>query len=176
MVIMDPQRIVWLNQRQKLVRQHGVNPQISLPGFALKADQIKAIVESRPQHGVRELVVVFIMVPFIKVERRPGNIPAGDLLERLLVIANLAAPAKPQTPAALSAPRMPTARPPALDFLSSGKAIRLETTTKRLMVIPPFGLRVIRQMLQPRPYSGGIRQPPVRLSFPAPTFTDIPCS
>lgn len=116
MVIMDPQRIVWLNQRQKLVRQHGVNPQISLPGFALKADQIKAIVESRPQHGVRELVVVFIMVPFIKVERRPGNIPAGDLLERLLVIANLAAPAKPQTPAALSAPRMPTARPPALDF------------------------------------------------------------
>lgn len=98
MVIMDPQRIVWLNQRQKLVRQHGVNPQISLPGFALKADQIKAIVESRPQHGVRELVVVFIMVPFIKVERRPGNIPAGDLLERLLVIANLAAPAKPQTP------------------------------------------------------------------------------
>lgn len=71
MVIMDPQRIVWLNQRQKLVRQHGVNPQISLPSFALKADQIKAIVESRPQHGVRELVVVFIMVPFIKVERRP---------------------------------------------------------------------------------------------------------
>ncbi|MCS5948636.1 hypothetical protein LNP05_21535 [Klebsiella pneumoniae subsp. pneumoniae] len=45
------------------------------------------------------------MVPFIKVERRPGNIPAGDLLERLLVIANLAAPAKPQTPAALSAPQ-----------------------------------------------------------------------
>lgn len=110
------------------------------------------------------------MVPFIKVERRPGNIPAGDLLERLLVIANLAAPAKPQTPAALSAPRMPTARPPALDFLSSGKAIRLETTTKRLMVIPPFGLRVIRQMLQPRPYSGGIRQPPVRLSFPGANF------
>lgn len=38
------------------------------------------------------------------------------------------------------------------------------------MVIPPFGLRVIRQMLQPRPYSGGIRQPPVRLSFPGANF------
>lgn len=38
------------------------------------------------------------------------------------------------------------------------------------MVIPPFGLRVIRQMLQPRPYSGGIRQPPMRLSFPGANF------
>ncbi len=43
------------------------------------------------------------------------------------------------------------------------------------MVIPPFGLRVIRQMLQPRPYSGGIRQPPMRLEFPrSQLFTDIP--
>ena len=71
MVIMDPQRIVWFDQRQKLVRQHGVNSLISLPGFALEADQIKTIMEGRPQHGIRELVVVFIMVTFIKVERRP---------------------------------------------------------------------------------------------------------
>jgi hypothetical protein len=90
--------------------------QIALPGFALEADQIKTIVEGRPQHGVGKLVVIFVMVPFIKVERSPGDIPARDLLQRLLVIANFAAPAKPQTPRRFQCPRMPTARPPALDF------------------------------------------------------------
>ena len=105
MVIMDPQRIVWLDQRQKLVGQHRVDPQISLPGFALEADQVKTIVEGRPQHGVGKLVVIFIMVPFIQVERRPGDISAGDLLQRLLVIANFAAPAKPQTPRRFQCPQ-----------------------------------------------------------------------
>ncbi len=52
MVIMDPQNIVFFDQRQQLVRQQRVDFLIAIPGFALEIDQIKTVVESGPQHRV----------------------------------------------------------------------------------------------------------------------------
>lgn len=68
-------------------------------------------------------------------------------------------------PAALRAPNTPTARPPALAFLSSGGAMRLETTTKRPIMISPVVLRYLLLLLvsdvrYPLPDAGDIFQPP----------------
>jgi hypothetical protein len=54
--LIEPDDTLWIHDYHLLP-----NSLISLPGFALEADQIKTIVEGRPQHGVRELVVVFII-------------------------------------------------------------------------------------------------------------------
>ena len=47
-VIVDPDDIVRFNQRQQFIRQGRINALIALPGFTLKINQVKTIVECGP--------------------------------------------------------------------------------------------------------------------------------
>src|SRR5690606_5114641 len=85
----------------------------------------------------------------------------------------------PSPPAAFKAPNTPTASPPALAFLSSGGAIRLETTTKRPIMVSPFVLRYLLLLLvsdvrYPLPDAGHICQTPFGFSVTRPNLHGDP--
>ncbi len=94
---MDPENIVFFEQRHQLVRQQCVHALITLPGLALELYKIKTVVKSGPQHGIGKLAVVLIIILLAEVKRGPGNVAAGHFLQRLIFVTNFTTPAKPES-------------------------------------------------------------------------------
>jgi hypothetical protein len=95
-IIVDPDEVVFLNQRGDTVREALINPLVALAGLAFVFGEVEAEMEQRPQRGIGIAVVILVDVAMREVDRRGGN--AFVALRRnlaALVVALRAGPAEP---------------------------------------------------------------------------------
>ncbi len=134
MIVVDPDHIIRLDHRQKMICKQAIDPEISGHVLARVIDQIQTIVTKRPEHAVGEACIIFINILLVEIEQRVAN--GSHIADRqflhLAIGKGLAGPPEPYASAfaerGLQCHRQPTRR--ALPC-SSGKGTRLETTISR---------------------------------------------
>jgi hypothetical protein len=98
-IVVDPDDVVWRDQRHQRLREAGVHLEIDLALFFVRLGEIEPVVQSRPQAtiGVAEIVALRFFV--CEVDRSDGQ--PGYMLDvrryREGIIARVAAPAKPES-------------------------------------------------------------------------------
>ncbi len=99
MVVMDPDEIVFLDQRRDACGKAFVDPLIALAGLAFVLSQVEAEMEQRPQRGIGIAVVILVDIAVREVDRRGGD--AVVALRGYFALVLLALRARPAEPDAL---------------------------------------------------------------------------
>ncbi len=95
-IILDPQHVVGLDQRQHRIGEAIVHPLVAAGETALIFGQIDAIVEERPQCAVGVAVIIFLDVLLLQVDRRGGDaVVALEVDAPVELLGSLARPAEP---------------------------------------------------------------------------------
>ena len=96
-VIVDPDDVVFAQQRRQLVGEQCVDPVVGLAGAAVVVDQIQAEVQQGPQGAIGEAVVVAVHITLGQVHGDVLDIAVALFVQRATGLAHaLAAPAEPQ--------------------------------------------------------------------------------
>ncbi|MNI40214.1 hypothetical protein D3C73_944270 [compost metagenome] len=101
-VIVDPDDVVFAQQRRQLVGEQCVDPVVGLAGAAVVVDQVQAEVQQWPQGAIGEAVVVAIHIALGQVHGDVLDIAVALFVQRATGLAHaLATPAEPQPAAFL---------------------------------------------------------------------------
>jgi hypothetical protein len=99
MIIVDPDEIVFLDQRGDAVGEALVDPLVALAGLALIFGEVEPKVKQRPQRGIGIAVVIFVDISVREIDGRRGD--ALVALRRNLIVLVVAFGARPAEPDAL---------------------------------------------------------------------------
>ncbi|MNU89778.1 hypothetical protein D3C71_796280 [compost metagenome] len=95
-VIVDPDDVVFAQQRGQLFGEQRVDPAVGFAGGAVVVHQVQAEVQQRPQGAVGEAVVVAVDVALVEVHGHIADVVLHLLVEGAAVVADrFATPAEP---------------------------------------------------------------------------------
>ena len=96
MIVMHPDEVIRPQDFVQFAREMIIDTQITTQIPARELGEINSIMQDRPEHAIREAIVVFAVVLFGEIERDVGNIVVHALLRgNLGACCDLSAPAKP---------------------------------------------------------------------------------
>lgn len=70
MVIVDPDKVIFLDQRKDVFGKTVVDPLVALPCAILEPGEVDAIVEQRPKRRIGVTVVIFVEFALCEIDRR----------------------------------------------------------------------------------------------------------
>ncbi len=74
MVVMHPDEVVRLQQREQLACEQRVDATVRLVGITIVAEEAEQVVEQRPQRAVAEVVVVAVEIGLVEVDGGEGDV------------------------------------------------------------------------------------------------------
>ncbi len=102
MIVMDPDHIVFAQQRCQLFSEQCVDPAVRFAGAAIVIDQVQAEVQQRPQRAVGKPVVVPVNVALVEVHGHITDVTLALLMQGATgLFARLPAPSEPHAAAFL---------------------------------------------------------------------------